>query len=50
MSRKLMKQFDEGYFGEFGGRYAPEVLTVALEELDRVYSKVKRQSKISQAS
>jgi tryptophan synthase beta chain len=41
MSRKLMKQFDEGYFGEFGGRYAPEVLTVALEELDRVYSKLK---------
>ncbi|WCL48728.1 tryptophan synthase subunit beta [Leptospira sp. GIMC2001] len=41
MNRTLYKQFDEGYFGEFGGRYAPEVLTEALEELERVYAKLK---------
>jgi tryptophan synthase beta chain len=36
-----MKKFEEGYFGEFGGSYAPEVLTEALVELDRVYKKLK---------
>ncbi|MCZ8239145.1 MAG: tryptophan synthase subunit beta [Leptospiraceae bacterium] len=41
MSRILMKKFEEGYFGEFGGSYAPEVLTEALVELDRVYKKLK---------
>ncbi|MCC5815891.1 MAG: tryptophan synthase subunit beta [Leptospira sp.] len=44
MNKELRKQFDEneGYFGEFGGRYAPEVLTEALEELQRVYKKLKK--------
>src|ERR1043165_5521119 len=27
-----------GHFGQFGGKYAPEVLMPALEELERVYS------------
>lgn len=43
----LQKEFDEkeGFFGEFGGRYAPEVLTQALEELQSVYKKVKKDKK-----
>lgn len=34
-----------GYFGEFGGRYAPEILTEALEELESVYAKLKKSKK-----
>ncbi len=30
-----------GYFGEFGGRYSPEVLIPALEELEATYLKLK---------
>ena len=30
-----------GWFGEFGGRYAPEVLIPALEELEGAYEKLK---------
>ncbi|MFL5734084.1 MAG: tryptophan synthase subunit beta [Chloroflexia bacterium] len=30
-----------GHFGEFGGKYAPEVLMPALEELERVYAECK---------
>jgi tryptophan synthase beta chain len=35
--------FDEtqGYFGEFGGRYAPEVLIPALTQLETTYNKLK---------
>ncbi|NCS94983.1 MAG: tryptophan synthase subunit beta, partial [Leptospira sp.] len=40
-----MKKYEEGFFGEFGGSYAPEVLTEALVELDRVYKKLKNNSK-----
>ena len=28
-----------GHFGQFGGRYAPEVLMPALEELEREYAR-----------
>lgn len=37
------KNFGEkqGYFGEFGGRYAPEILTDALIQLEKVYLKLK---------
>lgn len=35
----------DGYFGEFGGRYAPEVLTEALVELEKVYRKLKKDKK-----
>lgn len=37
------KNFGEkqGYFGEFGGRYAPEILTDALVQLEKVYLKLK---------
>ncbi|ASE09810.1 tryptophan synthase subunit beta [Jonesia denitrificans] len=30
------------FFGEFGGRFMPEALIAALDELDEVYSKAKR--------
>jgi tryptophan synthase beta chain len=31
-----------GYFGDFGGKYVPETLMAALEELEGVYRKVRR--------
>jgi tryptophan synthase beta chain len=33
---------ERGRFGSFGGRYAPETLIPALEELTRVYAKARR--------
>lgn len=47
LSNQIHKQFEEleGFFGEFGGRYAPEVLTRALEELTHVYKKAKKDKK-----
>jgi tryptophan synthase beta chain len=36
---KLERPDDRGRFGEFGGRFAPEVLMPALEELKRVFEK-----------
>ena len=35
------RQQSPGYFGEFGGRYAPEVLIPALEELEKAHEKLK---------
>ncbi|XDD49202.1 tryptophan synthase subunit beta [Leptospira sp. WS92.C1] len=32
----------KGYFGEFGGRYAPEILHDALVELESTYTKLKK--------
>ena len=32
----------EGRFGEFGGKYVSETLITALEELVKVYAKVKK--------
>ncbi len=46
-STLLRKQFDpkyatdDGYFGEFGGRYSPEVLIPALEELESTYFRLR---------
>jgi tryptophan synthase beta chain len=34
-----------GRFGEYGGRYVPETLMAALEELEREYEKAKRDKK-----
>ncbi len=34
-----------GHFGKFGGRYVPEMLIPALEELDRTYSESKKDKK-----
>jgi len=36
------KRATPGRFGEFGGRYVPETLMAALEELERAYAKAKR--------
>ena len=33
----------EGYFGEYGGRFVPEVLTDILEEITRAYFELKNQ-------
>lgn len=41
-------QILEGYFGEFGGRYAPEVLTAALLELEQIYARLKDNPKFCQ--
>ena len=32
---------ENGRFGEFGGKYVSETLKTALEELEKIYSKVK---------
>jgi tryptophan synthase beta chain len=40
---KLGQQPINGEFGEFGGRYVPETLTEALDELERSYDRLKRQ-------
>ncbi|MCB1326139.1 MAG: tryptophan synthase subunit beta [Spirochaetales bacterium] len=37
-----------GYFGEFGGRYAPEVLIPALEELESTYIRLRNDEKFQQ--
>jgi len=37
-----------GRFGVYGGRYVPETLMAALEELEREYEKAKRDSKFQQ--
>lgn len=35
---------DKGYFGPFGGRYVPEVLMSALEDLTASYEKISKQN------
>ena len=40
MSEKLADQVGP-YFGEFGGRFVPESLIAALDELDRTYQEAK---------
>jgi len=35
----------KGYFGEFGGKFIPETISLCLEELEKAYSKVKRSKK-----
>lgn len=37
-----------GYFGSFGGKFVPETLIYALDELEREYSKAKRDRKFIQ--
>ena len=31
----------DGFFGEYGGKFVPETLMYALEELEDTYSKLK---------
>tara|TARA_B100001564_G_scaffold131491_1_gene110142 strand:+ start:3599 stop:4813 length:1215 start_codon:yes stop_codon:yes gene_type:complete len=38
----------EGRFGEFGGKYVSETLITALEELEKVYTKVKKDNSFQQ--
>jgi tryptophan synthase beta chain len=38
----------QGRFGLYGGRYVPETLMAALEELDRAYQKARRDPKFQQ--
>ncbi|MCX7998478.1 MAG: tryptophan synthase subunit beta [Leptospiraceae bacterium] len=38
----MKHSYKNGYFGEFGGRYAPEILTEALIELETVYNRLKK--------
>ena len=35
----------KGYFGEFGGKYIPETLSVCLRQLETFYSKIKNDKK-----
>lgn len=37
-----------GHFGKFGGRYVPEMLIPALEELDRTYLEAKKDKKFQE--
>ena len=39
-----------GRFGVYGGRYVPETLMAALEELEQAYEKAKRDPDSSSAS
>lgn len=38
----------KGYFGEFGGRYVPETLVYALEELTSFYLEIKKDKKFQE--
>jgi tryptophan synthase beta chain len=42
------KGFPPGRFGPFGGRYVPETLMAALEELEQVYRAARRDKKFQQ--
>ena len=48
---KKYKNLDDfennGYFGEFGGRYSPEILSFALDELENTYNKFKNNKKFN---
>lgn len=45
LSRTSLRSNEPGRFGEYGGRYVPETLMAALEELEREYEKAKRDKK-----
>jgi tryptophan synthase beta chain len=47
-STTLVKGFPPGRFGPFGGRYVPETLMAALEELEQVYRAARRDKKFQQ--
>ena len=40
---------EPGRFGVYGGRYVPETLMAALEELEREYEKAKRDPKFQRS-
>lgn len=39
----------KGHFGEFGGKFVPETLMVALDELEREYKKAKKDKRFKEA-
>ena len=41
---------EPGRFGVYGGRYVPETLMAALEELERVYEKARKDKQVSGAT
>src|SRR4030042_6163625 len=41
-SRSFRRSSRDGYFGEFGGMYVPEILVSALKELEKNYFKYKK--------
>ncbi len=45
MSRRKSIAATPGRFGAYGGRYVPETLMAALEELERAYEKAKKDAK-----
>jgi tryptophan synthase beta chain len=47
-SKNVAKNTVAGRFGAYGGRYVPETLMAALEELEREYEKAKRDPKFQQ--
>jgi tryptophan synthase beta chain len=46
--RQPVSTISPGRFGPYGGRYVPETLMAALEELEREYEKAKRDRKFQQ--
>lgn len=42
MKNKVKGPDKRGYFGQYGGRYVPEILMSALTELDRVYKEAQK--------
>ena len=38
----------KGYFGEFGGKFIPETISLCLEELEKAYSKAKKNKKFKE--
>src|ERR1700721_1270122 len=42
---RVSSSSERGRFGVYGGRYVPETLMAALEELEREYEKAKRDPK-----
>ena len=47
-SKKSSAKIVAGRFGAYGGRYVPETLMAALDELEREYEKAKRDRKFQQ--
>jgi tryptophan synthase beta chain len=45
---KRSAKFGAGRFGRYGGRYVPETLAAALEELEREYERAKRDRRFQQ--
>ena len=39
----------KGYFGKFGGKFVPETLMAALDELEREYAHAKSDKRFSKA-